>query len=43
MKLSIIICCYNERDTILTVLDRVRAVDLGPEWEKEIIIVDNFS
>jgi len=43
VKLSVIICCYNERDTILTVLERVRAVDLGPEWEKEIIVVDNFS
>jgi len=43
MKLSIIICVYNERDTILTVLDSVQAVDLGPDWEKEIIVVDNFS
>jgi len=44
MKLSIIICCYNERDTVLTVLERVRQVRLGPGWEKkEIIIVDNFS
>ncbi len=43
MKLSIIICCYNERDTVLTVLERVRSVDLGPEWERESIIVDNFS
>jgi dolichol-phosphate mannosyltransferase len=43
MRLSIIICVYNEYDTILTVLDRVRAVDLGPGWEKEIIVVDNFS
>ena len=43
MKLSIIICVYNERDTVLTVLEKVRAVDLGPGWEKEIIIVDNFS
>ena len=43
MKLSIIICAYNERDTILKVLERVRAVDLGPDWEKEIIIVDNRS
>ncbi|HEC36368.1 MAG TPA: glycosyltransferase family 2 protein, partial [Anaerolineae bacterium] len=43
MRLSIIVCVYNERDTILTVLDRVRAVDLGPGWEKEIIVVDNFS
>jgi glycosyltransferase involved in cell wall biosynthesis len=43
MKLSIIICAYNEKDSILAVLDRVHAVDLGPEWEKEIILVDNFS
>jgi dolichol-phosphate mannosyltransferase len=43
MKLSIIMCVYNERDTFPTVLERVRAVDLGPGWEKEIIIVDNFS
>jgi glycosyltransferase involved in cell wall biosynthesis len=42
MKLSIIICVYNERDTILNVLDKVQAVDLG-NWEKEIIVVDNFS
>ncbi len=43
MKLSIIICTLNERDTVLTVLDRVRGVDLGAGWEKEIILVDNFS
>ena len=41
-KLSIIVCAYNERKTILAVLDRVRAVDLGA-WEKEIIAVDNCS
>jgi glycosyltransferase involved in cell wall biosynthesis len=43
MRLSVIICAYNERETILTVLDKVRSVDLGPGWEKEIIVVDNFS
>jgi glycosyltransferase involved in cell wall biosynthesis len=43
VKLSIITCTYNEKDSILTVLERVQAVDLGPGWEKEIIIVDNFS
>lgn len=43
MKLSIITCAYNEKDSILAVLDRIQAVDLGPEWEKEIIVVDNFS
>ena len=43
MRLSVLICAYNERDTILTVLEHVRAVDLGAGWEKEIIVVDNFS
>lgn len=42
MKLSIIICAYNEAETILTILERVHAVDLG-EWAKEIIVVDNCS
>lgn len=43
MKLSVIICVYNERETILEIIQRVQAVDLGPEWEKEIIVVDNVS
>lgn len=43
MKLSVIICCYNERDTIQEVIDKSRQVDLGGKWEKEIIVVDNFS
>jgi glycosyltransferase involved in cell wall biosynthesis len=43
MRLSIIICAYNERDTLPTVLESVQAVDLGPEWEKEIVVVDNCS
>ncbi len=43
MKLSVIICCYNERASIRDVIDRSRAVDLGPGWDKEIIVVDNFS
>jgi dolichol-phosphate mannosyltransferase len=43
MKLSIIICVYNEIETFSTVLESVRAVDLGSDWEKEIIVVDNFS
>ena len=43
MKLSIITCAYNERDSVLTVLDRIQAADLGPGWEKEIIVVDNCS
>lgn len=39
MKLSIIIPVYNEKDTILTVLDNVRAIDRN----KEIIVVDDCS
>lgn len=43
MKLSIIICCYNERASIRDVVEQSRAVPLGPGWEKEIIVVDNYS
>jgi len=43
MKLSIIICCYNERQTILDAIHQAHAVDLGLDWEREIIVVDNFS
>ncbi len=42
-KLSVIICCYNERATISDIIERTRAVDLGPGWTREIIVVDNFS
>jgi glycosyltransferase involved in cell wall biosynthesis len=43
MKLSVIVCVYNEHETILTVLDRVLAADLGGDWTREVIVVDNFS
>jgi glycosyltransferase involved in cell wall biosynthesis len=39
MKLSVVIPVYNEKNTILELLDRVRSVDLP----KEIILVDDFS
>jgi glycosyltransferase involved in cell wall biosynthesis len=39
MKLSVVIPVYNEKNTILELLDRVRNVNLP----KEIIIVDDFS
>jgi glycosyltransferase involved in cell wall biosynthesis len=42
MKLSIVIPCYNEKETILKLLEKVEAVDLG-DVEKEIIIVDDKS
>ncbi len=40
MKLSIVIPCYNERKTIPTIVDAVRA---APVAEMEIIIVDDCS
>ena len=43
MKLSIITCVYNENRTIREAIDQACAVDLGPGWEKEIVVVDNFS
>ena len=42
-KLSVIICCYNEQATIRDIIERTAAVDLGPGWTREIIVVDNFS
>jgi glycosyltransferase involved in cell wall biosynthesis len=39
MKLSVVMPVYNEKMTILEVLERVRAINLP----KEIIIVDDFS
>lgn len=43
MKLSIIVCAYNEKPTLLSVIERIQAVDFGPDVETEIIIVDNCS
>ncbi|MBN1248451.1 MAG: glycosyltransferase, partial [Anaerolineae bacterium] len=43
MKLSIIVCAYNERETILPVLERVHHAPLLPGWEREVIVVDNAS
>src|SRR3982751_2014917 len=40
MKLSIVIPCYNERKTIRSIVDAVRA---APVADKEIIIVDDCS
>jgi glycosyltransferase involved in cell wall biosynthesis len=41
MRLSIVIPVRNERDTALTLVERVRAVDCG--MPKEIIVVDGAS
>jgi glycosyltransferase involved in cell wall biosynthesis len=40
--LSVIIPCYNERATIVELLRRVEAADIG-EVEKQIIVVDDAS
>ena len=40
MKVSIIIPCYNERQTIRTIVDAVLASPIG---EREIIVVDDCS
>lgn len=42
-KLSVVIPAYNEEDTIHQILDRVLAVKLINNIEKEIIIVNDFS
>lgn len=41
MRLSVIIPAYNEKDTILEILDKTRGVNLP--LEKEIIVVDDCS
>lgn len=42
MKLSIIIPVFNEKNTVETILARVKKIDLGT-MEKEIIVVDDAS
>jgi glycosyltransferase involved in cell wall biosynthesis len=42
-KLSVIICCYNERATIEDVIQKTAAVVLPAGWTREILVVDNFS
>ena len=41
MKLSIVIPVRNERDTVVPLIERVRAVDCG--MPKELIVVDGAS
>jgi glycosyltransferase involved in cell wall biosynthesis len=43
MKLSIVIPVYNEAATVGAVIDKVRAVDLGRDVVKEIIVVNDGS
>lgn len=39
-KLSIIIPCYNEKENIVSIVRKILAV---PQYEKEIIVVDDYS
>ena len=43
MKLSIIVCVYNEVSTIQKIYDEIINTDLIINYEKEIIIIDNNS
>lgn len=43
LKLSVIICAYNERRTILQAIEQAYTVDLPAGWDREIIVVDNAS
>ena len=43
MKLSIIICAYNERRTILEAIRQAHTLELGSGWEREVVVVDNLS
>jgi glycosyltransferase involved in cell wall biosynthesis len=43
MKLSVLIPAYNEEKTIHLILDKVLAVKLDGGFEKELIIVNDFS
>ncbi len=41
MKISVIVPCFNERNTIRDILKRI--VSSSPELEKEVIVVDDCS
>jgi glycosyltransferase involved in cell wall biosynthesis len=43
MKLSIIVPAYNEEDTIATVCEKIRAVELIGALQKEVLIVNDAS
>ena len=42
-KLSILVACYNEEKSIITMLEKVLAVELIGGIEKEIIVIDDAS
>ena len=42
-RLSIVMCVYNERNSVLPVLERVRGLQPVDGWAIDIIVVDNCS
>lgn len=42
-RLTIVMCVYNEINSVMAVLEKVRAVQPMADWEKEIVVVDNCS
>lgn len=43
LKLSVVIPCFNEEKTIDEIISRVEAASLPVGWQKEIVLVDDFS
>ena len=43
MKLSVIVCVFNEIKTIEKILSKINSVKLQDNIQKEIIIIDNNS
>ncbi len=43
LKLSILIPVFNEKRTIVEIIEKVRNAALPTDWEKEIIVVDDGS
>lgn len=43
MKLSVVIPIYNEEDTIVSIINKVKAVELPENMEREIIAVNDGS
>lgn len=43
MKLSAVVPCFNERATIREIIARLEKCTLPAGWEKEIVIVDDYS
>jgi len=40
MKISVVIPCFNEKSTIMEIVEKVKSEN---NYDKEIIIIDDFS